>query len=105
MQYKVDRTGLLLQESIQQSVVATAQELAEYNSADLSVAKELRSRVLERLQNNNKLSVSDIRQLAATVEAAQRIARCALGATPNNEVPVREPESEPDFKCARRCRI
>jgi hypothetical protein len=62
-----------------------AKQLSSFNDDDLKVARALRARVARRLSVQDKeLNSGELRQLAASAEAAQRIGRLALGASTDN---------------------
>ena len=58
-------------------------DLAEFNEADLKIAKAMRMQVAVHIRNAQEskevMSPADIRTLASAHEAAQRIGRLALG--------------------------
>lgn len=74
--------------------------LAEFNEADLSIARALRSMVARKLTEaraaNKEIPAKDLRALASTAEAAQKMGRLALGVStgnvghggPNGEGPI-----------------
>lgn len=62
-----------------------ATELAEWNDRDLQVAKALRAKAVAYLTDSKAdLNPAQLRQLATTIEASQKIARLALGVSTNN---------------------
>lgn len=71
--------------AVQKSI---ASELVKYNEDDLKVAKALRSQVAKLItmaNNEDKpLDPTSLRSLAGALEASQRVARLAMGATTDN---------------------
>lgn len=69
---------------------ARVQDLAGFNADDLKIARALRSRVAKRLGGKDakgedvNMTAGELRMLAATAEAAQRMGRLALGASTDN---------------------
>ncbi|HSV47457.1 MAG TPA: hypothetical protein VLJ58_16830 [Ramlibacter sp.] len=66
-----------------------ADQLREFNDADLRVARALRAMVARRLNNaaanpDEPLRAADLRALAAAAHEAQRIGRLALGISTEN---------------------
>lgn len=60
-------------------------DLAKFNEDDLKIARAIRGRVANRLNNvETVITPSELRSLAATAEAAQRMGRLALGASTDN---------------------
>ena len=65
-------------------------DLTQFNQDDLTIARTLRNRVAKRLRTKNEagdelpLTAGELRMLAATAEAAQRMGRLALGASTDN---------------------
>jgi hypothetical protein len=68
-----------------------AGELADFNEQDITIAKAIKVNIAKHLKktnnNNEPLSIRDIKLLASAAESAQKIGRLALGvSTNNNEV-------------------
>ena len=90
----------LVSQTTQRAIDDAAVELGKWNEQDLLLAKALRAQVGKKLQAASKLQAADstatmesrdIRALALAAEAAQRIARLALGASTENTLPVSAP--------------
>ncbi len=80
----------LVSQTTQRAIDVAAVELSKWNEQDLLLAKALRTQVGKKLQAASKrqavdatatMESRDIRALALAAEAAQRIARLALGAS------------------------
>lgn len=69
-------------------------ELVAFNEADLSVAKEARTKAKTMMET--AVSATDLRAVVAALEAAQRIGRLALGATTDNSG-LSDPNGDPLF--------
>lgn len=65
-----------------------AEKMAEVNEQDLKVAQSVKAQIARHLKAAHEAQVTippkDLRSLASAAEAAQRIARLALGATTEN---------------------
>lgn len=60
-------------------------DLAKFNEDDLKIARAIRGRIATRFNNAEAaITPSELRSLAATAEAAQRMGRLALGASTDN---------------------
>lgn len=63
-------------------------DLLKFNSDDLKIARAIRAKVAARLGTRKEgepdISLADLRIIAATAEAAQRMGRLALGASTDN---------------------
>lgn len=77
--------------------VTRIDELAQFNAADLEMARAIRSKAQTML--DEAASPADLRALASAVDTAQKVGRLALGAsTENSTVTTRElPASVDDF--------
>ncbi len=79
------------------TVVSRVSQLKEWNDDDLKIAKVLRSKLAMRLAKVSEETASGLevlRTIASTVEAVQRVARLALGATTANQG-VSNPDGTP----------
>jgi hypothetical protein len=65
-------------EAIKKSIPDRVAQLSDFNEKDLQMAKAIRAKASQMLMSCN--SPSELRQVAAASEAAQKIARLALGA-------------------------
>lgn len=74
-----------------------ADELAQYNAADLDAAKAIRDKALEMLASVG--SPNDLKAVAGAVDTASKVARLAMGvATENSTVTTKElPASVDEF--------
>jgi hypothetical protein len=73
------RAAFVHQKAAEKTVLSAVEELAQYNAADLQMAKALRSLAARRMSQGN-LEPKDLRAIAGAIESAQRVARLALGA-------------------------
>jgi len=66
-----------------------ADDLSRFNADDLNVARALRSQVAAHIRHaqagNGKIPPAELRALAASAEASQRIGRLALGVPTDNK--------------------
>lgn len=72
-----------LLEAKKERAAKRVQELSEFNEADLKISRAVRALVAKNL-TDPKLKLGDLRTLAQTAEAAQRIGRLALNASTDN---------------------
>lgn len=60
-------------------------DLAKFNEDDLKIARAIRGRIATRFNNaETPITPNELRLLASTAEAAQRMGRLALGASTDN---------------------
>jgi transposase-like protein len=60
-------------------------ELAHFNAEDLAIAKQIRKQVEQHMASAPDVNPNELRALAASAEAAQRIGRLALGVPTDNK--------------------
>jgi transposase-like protein len=60
-------------------------ELAHFNAEDLEIAKRIRKQVEQHMAFAPDVNPAELRALAASAEAAQRIGRLALGVSTDNK--------------------
>ena len=99
----------IAKEANEQQIAKRVKDLAEWNSVDLAIAKDLRAQVRDILDKANRakaeaakvgfvvhkddlISPNDLRTLAAIVETTQRIGRIALGVSDAGKIEQWEEE-------------
>lgn len=55
-------------------------ELAAFNEADIKMARAIRAKAAQMMQQGSNLSPAELRSVAASADTAQKIGRLALGA-------------------------
>lgn len=76
---RVKRATLLQHKATEKSVYSQSEQLAACNQRHLELAEKLEQAVKQRLERADKLADNGLRCVSAVAEAAQRIARLALG--------------------------
>lgn len=78
--WEFERTAIAksVTEKVTEAIAVTrAEQLIKLNEEDLKLARALKGKAVEIMRT--KLNASELRSIASTIEAAQKIARLALG--------------------------
>ena len=94
---KAKHRNAVVARAAEESALQVVEELAKRNLDDLAFANDAHKHLITRLKDFDKLDAADIRRLLESAAVSQKMARVALGVSPENEVPVQEQTDQDAF--------